>query len=345
MFFRCSRSICYQTLEAIPAFDAIEFCPASSTTVILRGPIESEDFSAKHQCEIVLDLGIDEENEEILFELEKISNGVRQGSDEDSKRFRIKSGRELDARRMDDFPDSFKFLILSTLKKLGEMEKDVVSLFRWRMDLSSYSGSSIFEWSRDYVRWNNFNYVLFAPVVSITKLNPTRLPRNDINELLSTLTKEPVYHELFREAWQLRSKNPRSSIVIGISAAEVAMKECIAYLVPSAQWLAEEAPTPPLAKMMKNYLPLLPAKNKFNEKVLAPPKSILRDIGNGVELRNKVVHVGCQAPSDGQIEEILLSVKDFLWLIDYYCGYSWSLDYIREKTLADMGVRQSKKLE
>ncbi|MBD2110430.1 MULTISPECIES: hypothetical protein [Cyanophyceae] len=345
MFFRYSCSIRYINSKKIPAFEVIESHPDNLTTVVLRGPVESEGFETKHFCEIVIASSIDEECEEILFELEKLFNDSGQESCIVDQSFKLKSGKELDAMRPSSFPESFKSVILSIQENIAKIAKDTIAVFRWRMNLSDFSETTTlrrFEWSRDQSVWNHFNYVLFSPIFHITEiLDPIKLPKDEIDEILSKSMKEPVYHELFRESWELRFKNPRSSIVIGISAAEVAMKECIASLVPHAQWLAEEAPTPPLIAMMKNYLPLLPTKNKFNAEVLAPPKSIRRDIGEGVELRNKVVHVGRQAPSYGGLEKILLSVKDFLWLIDYYRGYTWSLDYIRDETLAEMGVNKN----
>lgn len=344
MFFRYSRSILYTDLAKIPAFGVIEFCPDNLTTLILKGPIKDQESKSKHFCEIVLESSIDEESEEMLLKLEKLKdfNDSEQEYLITGRKFRLENGREVDLTRPNSFPESFRSLILSMQGKTAKIVEDTIAIFRWRMNLSDtvkVTKPSRFEWSRDQVRWNIFNYILFPPTVSIEMIpDPVKIPKSDINEILSKSIKEPIYHELFREAWELRINNPRSSTVIGISAAEVAMKECIASLVPGAQWLAEEAPTPPLMAMMKNYLPLLPAKSKFRGEVLAPPKSIRRDIEEGVKLRNKVVHVGRQAPNYVALEKILLSVKDFLWLIDYYRGYTWSLDYMRNETLAEMGV-------
>jgi hypothetical protein len=46
-------------------------------------------------------------------------------------------------------------------------------------------------------------------------------------------------------AAQLRRANPRSALIIGMSAAEVGFKQCVGYLVPDAAWLANHVPRPP----------------------------------------------------------------------------------------------------
>lgn len=48
---------------------------------------------------------------------------------------------------------------------------------------------------------------------------------------------EPLGHLLFREAWNQRITNPTSALVIGMSAAEVAIKQFVSILVPDAEWL------------------------------------------------------------------------------------------------------------
>src|SRR5918992_486833 len=55
-------------------------------------------------------------------------------------------------------------------------------------------------------------------------------------------------------------------------------KNFVAELVPDAEWLVEEAPTPPLVSMLKNYLPKLPAKSTIEGGVLPPPSKLRKSI-------------------------------------------------------------------
>jgi hypothetical protein len=153
----------------------------------------------------------------------------------------------------------------------------------------------------------------------------------EIARLLQDSNEQPLGHELFREAWQNRRTNPRSSLLLGIAAAEVGLKECIAVLVPGAEWLVQNAPTPPVVNMLTDYLPSLTAKYDFAGKVLPPPKLILDELKKGVKLRNDVTHKGAEPPKPESLENILLAVQDLLWLLDYYCGFVWALEHTRQE--------------
>ena len=74
-----------------------------------------------------------------------------------------------------------------------------------------------------------------------------------INQGLS----EPLTHSLFREAYAQRVTNRRSSLVLAVAAAEVAVKRCATILAPRAAWLLEELPSPPIAQMITDFLPSL----------------------------------------------------------------------------------------
>ncbi len=350
MFFRYSSSIRRGKLNISPSFGNIKLFPDDSTVIVLCGSnnsrVKLEACRHNHYCEVICKLDISEYSESILESLNACSAAQYQKEDEIVAPY---PGEWLKIIVVDpnDFPQSFGEFMASTRSLLRKRTEDFMRTFRWRMNLSDSQGEIAFsklEWSKDKVFWSRVEYLFAQPEVHIHfQLDASGVPQEELGSLVMMSNTEPIYHELFRESWGLLYSNPRSSIVIGIAAAEVAMKECVGELIPDSRWLVEESPSPPLVAMIKNYLPLLPAKNRFNDEVLSPPKSIRRDIEEGVKLRNKVVHVGRQTPSDGRLKEILLSVKDFLWLIDYYRGYTWSLDYIRDETLVDMGVRKDNK--
>ena len=89
------------------------------------------------------------------------------------------------------------------------------------------------------------------------------IAQGELAELTAMVTsdiREPLAHQLLREAWNLRHTNPRISVVIGVAAAEVGMKQLVAMLVPHARWLVEELPSPPLVPMMRHYLAELPIR-------------------------------------------------------------------------------------
>jgi hypothetical protein len=302
--------------------------------------IKHDKYMLDPYCEIVTEVDVEERNLVIFQALERGPLEVRRKGVVDFNVYLTPGGDEFLVSSFDDFPDFFRSLICSIMESLGKIRSSLVNIIRWRANLTGPNKLvrfESFEWSQDEIHWKRWDFIIHPPYLNVEMgLRWGNQIQDEIQELLNNLSGEPTHHKLFREAWELRHTNPQSSIVIGISAAEVAMKECITVLVPNAQWLVEEASTPPLVKMMTKYLPTLPAKNNFEGTVLAPPKNIYKAIDEGVQFRNKVVHVGRQAPRYEDIEKILLAVKDFLWLIDYYCGHSWSLQHIRKKTLKEM---------
>ena len=160
----------------------------------------------------------------------------------------------------------------------------------------------------------------------------------NIEVLLSQEVVEPLGHDLFREAWELRERNPRSALVIGVASLEVGFKNFVAELVPDAEWLVEEAPTPPLVSMLKNYLPKLPAKSTIEGGVLPPPSKVRKSIDEAVRRRNKVAHTSSAALEPEALKEWLLVIQDVLWLLDYYRGFQWASTHIREETKKQMGL-------
>jgi hypothetical protein len=139
---------------------------------------------------------------------------------------------------------------------------------------------------------------------------------------------EPVAHELFREAWTGIHGNLRSALVLGIAAAEVATKDMIGKLVPGSEWLVTNLPSPPLVQIVSDYIPQLNVKNSFDGKVVWWD-DLVPTLRKGVTLRNQVAHAGGPKLEFDTVESILLTVRDYLWLVDYYSGEEWALKHIR----------------
>jgi hypothetical protein len=128
-----------------------------------------------------------------------------------------------------------------------------------------------------------------------------------------------------------------------MSAAEVGFKAFIATLVPDAGWLAFNAPAPPLVDMLKYYLPMLPVRLNLGVAPFVPDKMIEVGRNKGVSPRNKTIHIG-QEVSAKVLNELLLAVQDFLYVMDYYAGHQWAWDHVtkdtREAMLTEVEVRK-----
>jgi hypothetical protein len=238
------------------------------------------------------------------------------------------------------FPKQFQEFASQLHHKLNESIRKAAGVIRWRRALTSSHNAIAstlgVSWSFDNQRWRGMPREIYADIQAEFYFKVSARLHGEIEVLLKTGENEPLGHELFLEAWELRSRNPRSALIIGMSAAEVGLKQCIAKLVPDAEWLANNAPTPPLDKMLSNYLLLLPAKLKIEGNVLKPSQRIRSAIRKGIQARNHSVHVGSEPPKGKALKELLLSIRDLLYLLDFYCGFEWALEYIRDEVREEM---------
>lgn len=263
--------------------------------------------------------------------------------------------------RSDFFPSGFEKKIKGLQQKFLDRAVGFVEVLRWRLDEPSFELEKYplrTEFSFDKEQWyplprNN------GPSVTISPVQPDQpVPRplaadvdKDIKDLSSALIDEgaPIYHSMFIEARNQHSENPRSALVMGTAALEAAVKRCISMLIPGTAWLLDEMPSPPVFKILRDYIPTLPVRNRVRGQVLIP-KSLRTCIQKGIAARNKIIHVG-EIPEDakdlqkyrqdlrGETYYLLFAVKDVIWLLDYYQGRDWALNYVRKGTLESMGIK------
>jgi hypothetical protein len=230
-------------------------------------------------------------------------------------------------------PDYFLSFLQQAHSELSEAAVRTISILRWRTNQigvhNPFSWRGCY-WSYDRIFWHPAPLptgVRGVEALHLLHLSPALI--REISQIAGGGEAGPLYHDLFREAWQQRNSNPRSAIVIGVAAAELAMKRLVSSLVPQAEWLVMHLPTPPLLKMIKEYLPQLPVRSTISGTAKPPPKPVLDALLKGVTLRNELAHAGGQGPASRTVEEILRAVHDLLWLLDYYSGHEWALDHLR----------------
>ena len=229
-------------------------------------------------------------------------------------------------------PQAFQAFTEHIRRELSDHLRRTVHLLRWRYAITGPHnpfGYRSFDWSYDGQQWYAMPTTTYAHIEEISVLRVSDIAYAEIEALVKDMPGEPIGHELFREAWHQKHSNPRSALVIGIAAAEVGFKYCVSVLVPQARWLVENVPSPPLGKMLRQYLPILPVRLTIHGDVKAPPSAIVKTIEEGVELRNKIAHAGTVALTYEKLEEILLAIRDLLWILDYYTGHNWALEHVR----------------
>lgn len=150
-----------------------------------------------------------------------------------------------------------------------------------------------------------------------------------IAELVVAGATQPLAHEMWREAWNLRHSSPRSSLVVGVAAAEVGFKQLVALLVPEAASLVEHIPSPPLDTMIRKVLPDLPLRSGFPAESPCP-QHLRKALIAAVEGRNLVVHRGTMPQLF--LRGSLLDIRDFLYLLDYHAGHGWAEELLSQQT-------------
>lgn len=62
------------------------------------------------------------------------------------------------------------------------------------------------------------------------------------------------------------------------------------------------------------------------------PAAMLDIVKDAVTMRNRLVHTGRQDIDDAKLRSILYTVKDILWILDYWRGCRWALANLTSET-------------
>jgi hypothetical protein len=211
----------------------------------------------------------------------------------------------------------------------------LVRLLRWRAGLD-FQALTL---SQDYLSLDGNSWLSLSAARSMTLDLVQILPAmsqeitKEIIDQFETSGDEPLAHQLFNDAWNLRYTNPRASLAVAVSAAEVGLKQVISLIVPDAQWLLEEIQAPPIGRMLRRYIPLLRVKSSIKGKRIVPPSKLIEKLEEAAKARNKIVHVGEKAPGNKELVEMLEAVRDFLWVCDLYRGQLKNVSFISDHVL------------
>jgi len=310
--------------------------------VQLRAPNEEEQeigHRTQHAfCTAKVSLDVSPKNQEVFERIER--NSIIENGKEWRQKYKDQKGQEIVLPSIDNFPEHFISYISQINKELSGACRLAINALRWRTNtLGPHNPISTrgLSWSRDNVFWHPAPSSLSIRLLSSSSsVCISENAEEDVNQIIASGTQEPVHHELFREAWGQRNGNARSSLITGLSALEVAVKTTISTLIPNTTWLVENIPSPPVTKLLTEYLPKIPVINTIEGKVLPPPKSIMDLLKKAVAIRNQVAHIGGKPSDDETLDQILEAISDTLWLLDYYCGHLWAYSHIAESTRQEL---------
>lgn len=185
------------------------------------------------------------------------------------------------------------------------------------------------QFSPDGMNWKRLpTTVSFNLSFGIPELKPGEDLVSGVHHLWAHQCEEPLAHELLREAADQQFRNRRSSLIMSIAAAEVGLKQLIGTLIPDAKWLANNTPSPPLATMLAEYMPLLPTAFRVNGQIPKVPKVMLDTIKKGVSLRNRIIHSEALVISSKTLLDVLRVTHDCVYLYDCFAGHTWAWERI-----------------
>lgn len=237
---------------------------------------------------------------------------------------------------MEEMPDTFRSFCREADGTLSRAIQRFVGVLRWRIGMLNafplWAHGSEFSVDGGVV-WHWLPHDISGKIL-ISERGPTALSSavvEDAKKLIVEGKEDSISRQLFREAWALRLSNPRAALAVGYASLEVGCKELIGKLVPEAKWLAMEAPTPPLDKILTKFLPQLPKKLNFKGGP-AIPRPLLKHVREAMEARNTLAHKGEFNWNDEKLEAVLSSFNDLLLMFDVYAGQKWASELVSYET-------------
>jgi hypothetical protein len=287
------------------------------------------------RCEAQVDHKVSDKNLAVFDKIEQ--NSYLKPSERDNAELQYigPDGERIFLPSINAFPPHFSDFLRKVRMELHETIRNSIQVIRWRLNRrgchSPFSVVGMY-WSRDGAFWHSCPTSLACRIEALD--SPLAISPSDISGLESMIADghaEPVYHELHREAAEQSGKNLRSAFLLAFSALEVGMKHFISRLEPGASWLAMNSPSPPMVKLITEYIPTLKSKAHGHGLVERLPDSINDDIKKAVTWRNDLAHKGVFNLSEDKLIELLSTIKDLLWYFDYHSGHEWARSYCRLK--------------
>jgi hypothetical protein len=223
--------------------------------------------------------------------------------------------KEYDQLKKLKYPsDSIEAFLCDNQNTVTELAKKLYQTIRWRYNICGGN-----EWVRFHFLEASIDKIHWIPL-SLDKIGfklhvLVVLERKEIRKLMKQ--GEPLHNELWHEAYGLLLTNPRSSLLIGVTALEVAIKQFIMYKMPKSDWIINNIQSPPLVKLLSDFIPTLETSFNLPDKVIDEMKKIVFE-------RNKLVHSGIE-PKVESLENRLFLIKDILASIDYFMGNNWAI--------------------
>ncbi len=240
----------------------------------------------------------------------------------------------------DHYPQGLQDLCSQRTNALRQEATRTYGLLRWRFGIWQGSGqfsNAAFYWSEDGAQWFPLRLPWRITLVGhgVGGLDLTDAVPEALEPLSLQGSEEPLGWDMWHAAYALHDNDERTALILAVSAVEVEVKRLLGHLVPDADWLVRNLPSPPVHKILGQYLSTLPGIDSS----LLPPKHVRAAYQKAVELRNELVHTGGRAGGrwhqtldSFDLDRLLDAAADLLWLFDVYRGHSWGLEHLSNET-------------
>lgn len=207
-----------------------------------------------------------------------------------------------------------------------------IGLIRWRKALPLPRPTMRLCWSLDETgtRWVSGGISRLVAVNFENRLDVEREEWLDeseataVEDALRAHQLEPIAHEVLSEAINIRHTSPRASLVLGVTAAETALRSFSSGVRRASEaWLLERPGSGSVDELMSKYLPLV-TEQRTSDGAAVIPRELRREIRSAAESRNAVVHHGATAPDPETLESYLQAFSDLLYLLDWLEGHDWA---------------------
>ncbi|WP_080239042.1 hypothetical protein [Spirosoma rigui] len=230
--------------------------------------------------------------------------------------------------------DPFSEKCPGTIKSFVDENKDIwinegenlLKLVRWRYN-STFDLSGIKEkvyLTLDEINWTEIHTRPSGLVLTGAWMSEEIDVNQEIQKLLDSKISEPLYADILIEAKSQSSAAKRSAYILAVAALEIGVKQIIIKFKPDTSWLLDNIQSPPIEKLLREYLPQIAGGIVLSEETLKEVRNIVSD-------RNVMSHKGSFNLSFIQFHERINLINDLLRLFDKLSGNKWAEKYIVEK--------------
>jgi hypothetical protein len=232
------------------------------------------------------------------------------------------------------FPKKFQTMQREVSRELTELTKNFVKTVRWIQKTSGKQSPFAhvsFEWSNDKSAWRPMPSDIGLRVLYSKGIDQRSEAIERLRAVWANNKIEPLAHELLRESLDIADANPRSALLIGVSAFETGLKHYIQNKVPNSEVIIKKLPSPSVLTIIREIIPELHKRLKEQHQGFPLSDQEIGLIKKWIAKRNEVAH-GRESKVD--VDDLLLFLN-FIWRmlyrLDVCRGHEWAKRFAFEE--------------